>query len=370
VSFFLICLAGLAAAVVLVLLFKKPRAGEAELVRSTMPSRPAAGVEPALPPLPPLPPMPPPAALLAFEWRPVDALPPARQQALLVELRRMPPPSRAFHQLVSPQFVVRASSAELSELVLAEPQVAAKVLARVNSSLYGLQTPVSSLGQAVTFLGLNSVRSLCLQSMLGGAFKADTPALQQRFDAIWLASALAGELCLRLALQLRLPDPGGMVTQLVLSFLGQFAAAARMPAQPVPGGPGLLPRTQAQQEQLGLGAPELGGLLMQEWALPAGLIAEVVAIDRVLVTPPQGLEEARAASLAVCYLSARLGERLARGEVVDLASFDPGADQDPDYFYLSAYLAQPRLARLAEALRQPELIRAVQAQLTERRPPG
>lgn len=328
----------------------------------------AARVDQALPPHPAAPP---PAALAGFEWRRAESLPSSSRQALLAELRRLPPPSRAFHQLVSPQFVARASSAELSELVIGEPQVAVKVLASVNSALYGLQTPVTSIGQAVTFLGLNSVRSICLQYMLSASFKADTPAQQRRFELIWSASALASELCFKLAQQLRLPDPGGMVTQLVLSFLGHFAAAARMPSEHLlAADQGLLARARAEQQALGVPAAEIGGLLLQEWALPAGLVADVVDIDRQLVTPADGRDELRAATLAVCYFSARLGEKLARGEPVDLLAFDPWAAQDPDYFWLAGHLERPRLARLPELLRGPELVRAVQTMLAGMKRPA
>lgn len=310
-----------------------------------------------------------PAALQAFVWQRAEVLSTERKQALLDGLRQTPPPSRAFHQLISPQFVALASSSELSDLVMGEPQVAAKVLAVVNSAAYGLQSPVSAVGQAVTFLGLNSVRSICLQYMLSASFKADTPAQQQRFDEIWFASAVASELCFRLAQQLRLPDPGALVTQVVLSFLGHFVAAASMTKQP--DAPSLLARAELQQAALGAPAAELGGLLLQEWALPASLIAEVVDIDRLLVTPPGEHEAGRAAALAVGYLSARLGEKLARGELVDLSSFDPREETDADFFQLAAYIdALPALARLLDVLHGPDLIRAVQNLLTGLRKAG
>ena len=324
-----------------------------------------------------------PAALLAFVWQRAEDLPAERKQQLLDGLRKTPPPSRAFHQLISPQFVARASSGELSDLVIGEPQVAAKLLVLVNSAAYGLQSPVSSIGQAVTFLGLNSVRSICLQYMLSASFKAETPAQQQQFDAIWRASAVASELCLRLAQQLRLPDPGALVTQVVLSFLGHFAATACMrggaatesvgsadPAELVDA-QSLLARAQAQQNALGAPAAEIGGLLLQEWALPAGLIAQVVDIDRLLVTPPGAQEGDRASALAVCYLSARLGEKLSRGETVDLTRFDPHAQPDADYFHWAAYLdALPQLARLLDVLRGQDLIRAVQTMMSGLRKAG
>ena len=331
----------------------------AELTAQQQQQQPSRAAEPA------------PEALLAFAWQRAEGLPADRKQSLLDGLRQTPPPSRAFHQLISPQFLARASSAELSDLVIGEPQVAAKVLVVVNSAAYGLQSPVSSIGQAVTFLGLNSVRSICLQYMLSASFKASSPAQQQRFDEIWFASAVASELCFRLAQQLRLPDPGALVTQVVLSFLGHFAAAASMKPQQGDDPRSLLARAELEQAALGAPAAELGGLLLQEWALPASLIADVVDIDRLLVSPPAEHEAGRAAALAVCYLSARLGEKFARGETVNLTSFDPGAVPDADSFQLAAYIdTLPALGRLPDVLRGPELIRAVQTLLSGLRTPS
>lgn len=315
-----------------------------------------------------------PAELAAFDWQRAEDLPPERQQTLLDGLRQTPPPSRAFHQLISPQFVARASSSELSDLVIGESQVAAKVLVVVNSAAYSLQSPVSSIGQAVTFLGLNSVRGICLRHMLSASFKADSPAQQRRFDEIWLASAVASELSFRLAQQLRLPDPGALVTHVVLSFLGHSVTAASMPRQgdaATADPQSLLARAALQQNTLGAPAAELGGLMLRQWALPPSLITDVLDIDRVLVTPPNEHEAGRAAALAVAYLSARLGEKLARGEAVDLSLFDPRTQADADFYQLGAYLdALPALARLLDVLHSPELTHAVQALLSGLRTPA
>lgn len=317
-------------------------------------------------------PMPP--ELAAFVWQRAEDLPTERQQRLLDGLRQTPPPSRAFHQLISPQFVARASSSELSDLVIGEAQVAAKVLVVVNSAAYSLQSPVSSIGQAVTFLGLNSVRGICLRYMMSASFQADSPAQQRRFDEIWLASAVASDMCFRLAQQLRLPDPGALVTQVVLSFLGHFVATASMPKQgdaSAADPSSLLARAALQQASLGLPAAEMGGLLLQQWALPPSLVADVLDIDRLLVTPPSAHEASRAAALAVGYLSARLGEMLSRGEPVDLSHFDPRTHPDADFYQLAAYIdALPALARLLDVLHSPDLSQAVQTLMNGMRTPA
>lgn len=288
-----------------------------------------------------------------------DELPTMRQQAIVARLRSIPQPSRVLQQMVSPTFLARASSSELGELVLGEPAVAARVVAAVNSPMYGLQKPVAGIGQAVTFLGLTSVRNICLRYLLDRSFQADDPALRRHFDTLWRASAVAGELCLVLAQKLRLPDGGSMATHVVLSFLGQLAIASLLRSQGLPMGVGLdmASRTLAEQEQLGLSASEVGFLLMREWELPAAIIDEVRAIDRMLVTPAGELAPEQGARLALCYLSARLGERLVQGQIARIADVDPATDPGPDFHCLRSHLAQPALVRLGEHLQSPDVVR-------------
>jgi hypothetical protein len=62
-------------------------------------------------------------------------------------------------------------------------------------------------------------------------------------------------------------------------------------------------------------------------------------------------------------LCARLGERLAQGQLACPADFDLESDPSPDWFHLQSYLGNPRLAQLAEHLRSPLLNVAVQKML-------
>ncbi|HEY1091756.1 MAG TPA: HDOD domain-containing protein, partial [Burkholderiaceae bacterium] len=142
-------------------------------------------VTPAVIAAAPVAPIPP--ALAAFRAQQPEALEPARRAALLADLARIPRPPRALHQLVSPEFLANASSRELSELVAGEPVIAAKIMATVNSPLYRLSTPVTTIGQAVTFLGLNSVRGICMRYLLEDSFSPKSPELRQLFNELWQA---------------------------------------------------------------------------------------------------------------------------------------------------------------------------------------
>lgn len=307
----------------------------------------------------------PPEVVGHFDWRLATALDDARRQALVAAVGRIRRPPAALQQLLSPQFLDRASSQALSELINGEAQLAAKVLATVNAPLYGLSRPVSGIGQAVTFLGLNTVRSIVLRDLLDGSFPAQQPALRQATQDLWNASALASELCNRLGTKLGLADGGALVAQVLLSFLGHLASATllaeRTGAAPPTAG-SLLQRTRSAQDALGLGPAEIGGLLLQAWGLPATIVDGVRAIDRIVVTPAGTLPAIEGTALALAHLCARIGEQLARADSpagASLAGVAEGLLQAEDNFHLRAHLAAPAMARLAEHLQAPDLAQVV-----------
>lgn len=289
------------------------------------------------------------------------ALPQQRREQLLQTIRGIPRPPQSMQQLLSPDFVARASSAELSQLIMAEPIIAAKVLSAVNSPMYGLRQPVASLGQAVTFLGITSVRNICLQYMLAEAFKPKLAEAQQAFDRIWKASACASELAVRLGKALHWSEQGSLSTQVVLSFVGQLAMASMLPASRLTDwlAADRLGRARLEQELIGINAVETGALMMRHWGLPASLVDNVADIGRVLVTPAAKALPERASMMGLGYLCARLGECLASGRMETLDHYQPARDEADDAHHLRSYLVLPPLARLDAALHTPEMGAAV-----------
>ncbi len=289
-----------------------------------------------------------------------DQLPADRQEALLKELRTIPRPPQALHQLVSPAFLARASSSELAELVMGEPVVAAKVMATVNSPIYGVRQSVTSIGQAITFLGLNCVRSLALQYLLNEALPTDDARLRRMFDTLARTSTMATELCLHLAKSLRLPDAADLATQLVLSSLGRQAAAVLTlrgggDVAALDAGGDSIARVAAEQQRLGLSSGEIGHLLMREWGLPEALVADTRDIGRIQFATVPAAGMTHAARLALCALCAVLAERLARGELADLFAYEFLQDPSEEVRALRHHLPRPMAEQAAEALRAPEL---------------
>jgi len=292
-----------------------------------------------------------------FQLLRASDLPPEEARAVGALLGRIPRPPSALQKLTSPDYLANARSAELGEMLMAEPQVAARVLAVVNSPLYGLKTPLASLPQAITFLGMNSVRGICLQYLMDASFRSDDPQLMRIFKGLWNGSTLASELCFKLAPMLELPEQGALVTQVVLSFLGPVASHSLLPKELVLTlrTRGLLERSRIEQERLGLCAAELGGLLLQQWQLPQSIIERVRAVDQVLLQPPDSLAS------AVCYLSARLGEKLVRNELADLADFSLAQEAGAEFFQLKTWLQEAGINRLQDCLQQPTLLASIRS---------
>ncbi len=324
-------------------------AAQARPITRTVPAQATADTPLAAPTLP--------AELAGFQHVLADTLTPERRSTFVAMFRDVPRPPKLLQHLMSPEFLNTADSSQLVELIGAEPLIAAKVLAAVNSPFYGLKSPVRSAGQAVTYLGLNSVRSLCLQYILITAFKADTPQRQQVLDGAWRASSLASELAQQLCHRLNLPEAGTTVSAVVLSFLGRLATAATMPQGMLAKVPerDFLQRSRAEQGLMGLCAGEIGRLVMVHWGLPDHIAADAADIDTVLVTPFSALDSERSARLALGYLCARLGEQLACGERTDLLDFDLHHSTAAELHHLQGGLDDARLAALPQLLREPRL---------------
>ena len=321
---------------------------------------PAALLPSADAPVPPVPQRawrPIPDALREFRFvRPAE-LEPKKIDILKAKLRSVPRPPAALHKLISADFLSSATSAELSDIVMGEPEVAVKVLAVANSPLYGLQQLVGNIDQAVKFLGVNTVRGICLQYLLNDSIQAGSPEIKKVFERLWNESALACELCFKLAQLLKLDEPGTFVTQIVLVCLGRQATYSLMDPADVLGiaSRGLLERSGFEQQRLGLASSEIGALLMDDWGLPKNIINIVKEIDATLVAPVAETSTSRRTRNALCYLCCRVAEELASGALADLGTLDIASQNGVEYFHLQAYLELPSLARVADWIRSPEV---------------
>lgn len=246
-------------------------------------------------------------------WVALAELPVDKQQSLVSRVHVLPRPSKGVHELVSEAFIQKATSVDLGKLVLGEPVMAAKILARVNSPAYGLRNPVSNIGQAITFLGMNQVRALCIQTMLTHCFVSKDPQTLHALDVVSRTSSAALLLLPRLAKIFDVKDVSGVTSQLILAGVGQLAAAILMPAKDLPSWmqKDRTERYQLEQNTIGINAAELTYLVLKTWELPKSLKDDILVSEQLLVTLPTNTAPA-AINVAVAYLAQWIGEQLVR----------------------------------------------------------
>ncbi|MFO1414951.1 MAG: HDOD domain-containing protein [Burkholderiales bacterium] len=307
----------------------------------------------------------PPPELATFRLMEPEDVDPARSATLSRLLQRLGKPVGGMQAVLSPQVLETEDSNELAQFVLREPTLAAKVLATVNSPFYCLQSPITSVGQAITFLGLNMTRNVVVRVLSQAAFGPPAEGVREVYERLWLAATVASEVAYRLAQRTRLRDPGAIATQALLSYFGDFAILMLYPdfARRVDRTVNCVARHRAEQHELGLDAPLAGSLLMREWELPAQLVDEVRDVARVLVSPPGRFAHRDIARLAACYMGVRVGERVAFGDPSFLAFVDFRTDPAPEHHYLAQFLARRNVAPLQDELRSPDVVAVVERTL-------
>jgi HD-like signal output (HDOD) protein len=228
----------------------------------------------------------------------------AAEQLLQVELPARPGVLVALSaqmQLEEPDFQ------QISELISADPGLASAVVKTANSPYVGLGRRVSSVLQALYYLGMGEVFSIVTGLMLRRVFAAN----DDRIERLWDESARRAGLMARLAREARWVKPErahtcglfencGMAV-LLLHAPGYKEVFAQVVAAPDP--------QRFEREQYGLDHPVIGDALVRTWGLPETIALAVRHHHGIQDLLRQSLPEE---SMVLVALSALANEALAR----------------------------------------------------------
>ena len=205
-----------------------------------------------------------------------DRLARPQLRRLLGGIDTLPSPPRSFLAINAALSEPDACAASVSQLIEQDAGVSAKMLQLVNSAFFGLSRRVTTVHDAVTFLGLASVRSIVLASELSEGLGSSAPDLAPDVEEI-------NEHSLAVAVAARELVPADKrfdaFTAGMLHDVGRLAVAASAP--------GLFRRTRDQaaardvqvdvveREILEATHADLGAYLLQMWGLPLVLIEPV-----------------------------------------------------------------------------------------------
>jgi len=186
-----------------------------------------------------------------------------------------------------------ACAAQLSDVILRDFALTSKLLRLVNSAFYGTRSAeITSVSQAVVFLGLETVRMTANTLMFFGHLKGNGVTLKDSLTR----SFLAGLIARHLARQLGLPNAeeafiAGLVQNLgenlaIYYFPEEYADIETVMAEQDLG------KAAASRGVLGVSFAELGVAVARSWNLPDTMVSAIRGLPPGPVRVPAGDTEA------------------------------------------------------------------------------
>lgn len=189
------------------------------------------------------------------------------------ELPPLPQNSVQILRLVnSPEF----DREELVQLVSMDPALTARIIGLCNSSLFGLRQEVSTVSQAVGYLGSANLARLVVASCMAGYYKEVDDGYSAEPGEIWrhsVATAIAAQIIAR---QAGAESPGLSFTAGIIHNIGKICVSQCLKAR----GPDAAPDQAAgdsdflstERRLMGIDHCEAGARVAQNWSLPDALV--------------------------------------------------------------------------------------------------
>lgn len=230
-----------------------------------------------------------------------------------------------------------SSADKLANVILRDLALTSKLLKLVNSAFYGARAAeITSISQAVVFLGVDQVRMTANSLTLFGHLKSDSEVLK---DAM-IRSFLSGLIARHLAQREALPDVeeafiAGLCQNLGETLVIYYFADEHSEIELLRSGEGLS-KQAAARSVLGVSYADLGCAVAQTWSLPRSIV------DAIRGLPPGPVRRSLDSDMRIrniCVFANELTD-LFHGHVIadDLSALDalldkyaPSVSLDDDY---------------------------------------
>ena len=200
--------------------------------------------------------------------------------ATIARLRSLPSLPTVFNELTAALGSEMTSLAQIEQIIAKDPGMATKILQLANSAFIGVHGRVSSLRQAVSLIGVDTVRTLTLSIHVFFRFEGRSAAADQ-LTALWDHSVLVASIAQQIA---SLEGTGKAMTEEcfaagLLHDVGKAILLAEKPdeyreVQKRFEDQGLSIET-LETDALGCSHAQLGAYLMSVWGLPTPLVRAV-----------------------------------------------------------------------------------------------
>ncbi len=185
---------------------------------------------------------------------------------ILKQINNIPPLPLAAQKLLEVMQDEKSSAEDVTEVLLTDQSLVAKVLKLVNSPFYGMQGKITTISRAVVVLGFTAVRNLALG--MGTIQSLKSIGGQVDMTTFWEHSIATAAAAQALAPHANYPDPEEAFIAGLMHDIGHFVLALALPeeyaeAHAAPGD-----QRANERALLGMAHTRAGKLLMKEWQLP------------------------------------------------------------------------------------------------------
>ncbi|HEY6229178.1 MAG TPA: response regulator, partial [Verrucomicrobiae bacterium] len=196
---------------------------------------------------------------------------------LIAKMETLPSMPELFHRITQKLRDEKCSLDDVGELIATDIAMTAKLLKLVNSAFFGLRRQISNPQEAVTFLGLDTIKALTLAVNAFDSFEDKAPG-PWSIEQLWQHSMQIGNWCKNIArfeeysdaevddcfISGMLHDVGKLALSSNLSKeyreCLKIAEAEKIPLQ------------AAEEKVFGANHADVGGYLLSLWGLPARVV--------------------------------------------------------------------------------------------------
>jgi HD-like signal output (HDOD) protein len=197
-------------------------------------------------------------------------------RSIVGKLERLPSVPRTYLALVEAASDRNAGLQQIGEIIEKDAAMSAKLLQLVNSAYFGSAQRLDSIGQAVRYLGVETLKALALSSAVftsfdGGAVEGFS---QDQFQRTSMAAAKMARRFLREPKRAEAAFTAGLLHDVGVLVLAQgvpveYAEILREAKSRS------VPEYALERERLGVSHAEIGAYLLGVWGLPASIVATV-----------------------------------------------------------------------------------------------
>lgn len=196
--------------------------------------------------------------------------------ARLENVENLPTLSAVVQQIQALVASPRSNMSQIATVIARDQAIAARVVRLINSAFYGLGGRVTSIQQAIVFLGINTVKNLVMGVSVIKAFSRQENASLFDREKFWLHTFACALGTRTLGRELKVSEPeefflAGLLHDIGILVLDQFFhdEFIEILKRSACNGTGYI---EAEKNVLGLTHGEVGEFVARKWKLPETLI--------------------------------------------------------------------------------------------------